>query len=119
MDQVNADIKEMKEGIESIKLGAEGHNKADDVRFGENKEQNIEILEKIDELFEMQRIAHEKQQTFYTKAEPMIEWFNDMNVIKESRIKLLKATGLWTGVIIGVTTVFGIIVAGIKWLLTH
>lgn len=119
MEQVNADIREIKDNINVMKLGAESHNKADDVRFGENKEQNIEILKKIDELFEMQRAAHDKQQTFYTKAEPMVEWFNDMNVIKESRIKLLKATGLWTGVIIGLTTVFGIIIAGAKWLLTH
>jgi hypothetical protein len=109
-------MNDVEKHIKDIRDRMEKHTKADDIRFEENANQTIEILKKIDKLTEVQKTAHEKQETFFANAEPVIKYFNDMNIIKDQRIKMLKATGLVTGVILGVSSVFGVIWAIFKFL---
>ena len=103
-------IKGINTAIGEIKQEQADHNLADDNRFKA-------IIETNQSQTALLQTMRNEQTTHFEKQAKMLEWFNDMNVIKDSRLRFLKATGLWTGAIVGISTVFSIVWLGIKFLI--
>lgn len=93
----------------------ENHEKSDDKEFGDIKQtlddQNVDYKE----LHTMLNDLVKSQNDYHEASAPMLEWFKTMTMGKMFRLNFLKATGLWTGVIIGLSTVLGIIWVVIKF----
>jgi hypothetical protein len=58
------------------------------------------------------------QDEYHKMTSPMFEWFWEMNMGKKMRLNYLRAIGVWSGVIIGLSAVGGIVWTALKLLAT-